>query len=189
MGVDLVGQQFGLLTVLEYECRKKTFRTGLTRYIPELFCNCACGKSKWFNQDHVTSGRSKSCGCWNYKKNCKPAQDKTITYVFNYIRKSAQNRRLEFSLSKEQIAELVFQNCHYCGEEAKSRSSKILAKAHYAQDRKPSHGLDRIDSDRGYVVGNVVPCCSKCNTAKWDMTGQQFLTHIAKIYNYQLREA
>ena len=29
-----------------------------------------------------------------------------------------------------------------------------------------SHGLDRLDNQKGYVIGNVVPCCTSCNRRK-----------------------
>jgi len=37
-----------------------------------------------------------------------------------------------------------------------------------------------VDSARGYAVGNVVPCCRRCNTAKLDSTVKEFKLWIKK---------
>jgi hypothetical protein len=42
-------------------------------------------------------------------------------------------------------------------------------------------GLDRIDSDKGYLPSNVRPCCSLCNRAKSDMSEVQFLALCANV--------
>lgn len=42
------------------------------------------------------------------------------------------------------------QPCYYCGHPL----------------NETGIGLDRLDSDRGYVLDNVVPCCGTCNMAK-----------------------
>jgi len=42
-------------------------------------------------------------------------------------------------------------------------------------------GLDRVDSSRGYVHGNVVPCCGECNYAKQDLSVDDFLASVARI--------
>ncbi len=46
------------------------------------------------------------------------------------------------------------------------------------------NGIDRIDSSKGYIQGNVVTCCRTCNVAKMDMDYKEFINHITKIYNH-----
>ena len=48
------------------------------------------------------------------------------------------------------------------------------------------NGIDRVDSDGGYVTGNVVPCCWPCNRMKMDMVHADFLRHVGKIYGHSL---
>ena len=45
-------------------------------------------------------------------------------------------------------------------------------------------GIDRIDSSKGYVKGNVAACCRQCNFAKGSITVEKFKKHINKIYTY-----
>lgn len=68
--------------------------------------------------------------------------------------------------------------CAYCGADAAtaftSRGSTILY-----------NGLDRRDSNLGYIEGNVSPCCRVCNIAKGSMSVFEFITWVYKIHNFQ----
>ena len=68
--------------------------------------------------------------------------------MFNY-RKSADNKRVVFELTKECFGELICGNCEYC-------------------HRAPTtwFGIDRVVPSKGYVLGNVVSCCFDCNVDK-----------------------
>jgi hypothetical protein len=69
----------------------------------------------------------------------------------------ARNRGIAFELTFEQFVAFWQKPCHYCGGEI------------------DTIGLDRIDSAKGYIVDNVVPCCSTHNLMKNDMTHDQFV--------------
>jgi len=57
-------------------------------------------------------------------------------------------------------------------------------KCHYCENRLPKQGagIDRIDSSKGYVSGNCLPCCTSCNHMKNDMDYYEFLEHVEKVY-------
>lgn len=55
--IDLNGKKFGRLTVIEYAGRENNN----SYYI----CKCDCGEIKKFRASHLTSERTKSCGCLN----------------------------------------------------------------------------------------------------------------------------
>ena len=42
-------------------------------------------------------------------------------------------------------------------------------------------GVDRLNNNRGYVKGNVAPCCAPCNYMKRAMPVSTFLGHVALI--------
>jgi hypothetical protein len=43
-------------------------------------------------------------------------------------------------------------------------------------------------STRGYVAGNVTSCCSECNYAKGDLTPEEFLELVRRIYRWSCAE-
>ncbi len=65
---------------------------------------------------------------------------------------SAKKRGIEFSLTVEELATAREGNCSYCGH-----PTSVLGA-----------GLDRSDSSKGYIPGNVVPCCPDCNAIRSD---------------------
>jgi hypothetical protein len=46
------------------------------------------------------------------------------------------------------------------------------------------NGIDRIDNSQGYIIDNVVPCCTKCNIAKGRQSIQEFKEWIYRAYAY-----
>ena len=54
--VDLSGQKFGRLTVVEYAGKNKYNRT-------QWLCRCDCGNDKIVSSNSLNSGKTKSCGC------------------------------------------------------------------------------------------------------------------------------
>lgn len=75
----------------------------------------------------------------------------------------AKYRGIEFNLSREEFSAYWQAPCHYCGHQIQTV------------------GLDRVDSNAGYVKENIVPCCRYCNTAKNDLTQAQFLGLCSNI--------
>ena len=48
-----------------------------------------------------------------------------------------------------------------------------------------AHGIDRVDSDKGYFVDNCVSCCMWCNSMKSDLPVGEWLEHVMKITAHQ----
>lgn len=97
-----------------------------------------------------------------------------LTYA-SYI-KSAKARGYPFELTKEEFAEIVMQPCVYCGD--------VLTQEKYRKTMNGSFkytGIDRYDNTKGYVIGNCVPCCKKCNRIKTDMDVNELKDRLTKI--------
>lgn len=75
---------------------------------------------------------------------------KSIRHRYSLARGLAVKRQLVWAINLEDYAELLESACHYC--KGKLNPTGI--------------GLDRIDNDRGYFLGNAVPCCAECNSIK-----------------------
>lgn len=79
-----------------------------------------------------------------------------------YLRKAdnANRRGVEFTLTFQGYKNLILaKKCRYTGIELTRSSGPGTAKP-------TDHTIDRVDSTRGYVKGNVVACCHAANSAK-----------------------
>lgn len=93
----------------------------------------------------------------------------------NY-RNGAKHRNLEFSLSDEMFMVITKQSCYYCGIEPQQVWHREGCNGDYVYN-----GIDRVDNNLGYVPGNVVACCWRCNEMKKDMSQKEFLEHCKAI--------
>ena len=87
------------------------------------------------------------------------------------IRYSADLRGKDFALSYTQYIPLYGKPCEYCGKVS------------------DDNGLDRVDSDKGYYIDNVVSCCHHCNIMKYTYSTEDFLYHCKKIINHSRQSA
>jgi hypothetical protein len=81
----------------------------------------------------------------------------------------AKKRNLDFLLTAKEFEELIKKPCFYCGQ------------------INPSgfNGVDRVENSKGYVIENVVSCCTKCNRMKSNFHYREFIDHCVTIRNYQ----
>jgi len=91
-----------------------------------------------------------------------------------YINSAKQTNKL-FSLNRQDFVRLVTSNCFYCGSDGEQKNTGRRKSVHKIC------GLDRINSDIGYILDNVVPCCWQCNNWKKAMKQIDFLNHVRDI--------
>ena len=101
-----------------------------------------------------------------YKANSR-RQNRTFTGKFSALKANAKVRGWVVSITIEEFKVLNSKPCYYC----KSSTPET------------GGGLDRINSELGYIKGNVRPCCKACNLAKRDMTSTEFKNWIRKVYH------
>jgi len=80
-------------------------------------------------------------------------------------RLGAKNRNLRFEITLEEFTEFAVKPCIYCGDSF----DKI--------------GIDRVDSSKGYIKGNMVSCCEMCNKMKLNHGKEAFIEQCIKISN------
>lgn len=107
-----------------------------------------------------------------------------MTMLESQYRSTAKQRGIEFDLSWIDIYKICTRNCEYCGKPPVD--GNILRRNGVV---KPYMGIDRIDSEEGYVLGNVVPCCKECNTMKGSRTIDEFRDSIWRCYNTMFLDA
>lgn len=107
----------------------------------------------------------------------------------------ARYRDLVFDLSFDKFCEIVNKSCSYCGEKRKYNVYAGQDRIRYANRNSISQeginraeifvsGVDRIDNEVGYTQENSVPCCSKCNILKRNLSVVDFIFQVEKIHNH-----
>ena len=94
-----------------------------------------------------------------------------IKIHYSNYKRSANDKNLEFGLSSDVFDEIVKAPCYYCGT---------------IQD-KGFNGIDRQNSEIGYVVDNCVSCCQMCNYMKASLSVDAFLGRVEHILTFNGR--
>jgi len=191
---SIIGKKYGLLTVIEfagYGVSSKNKRYTLWK------CGCDCGGEKITSRNALVNGGTKSCGCLEIQRNLflkgkgiqsnilPPGEASFNGYYANYIER-AKKLKIEFNLSKEDFKNLIYQNCHYCGNPP-NRPYPPLGKKKPYNGYIYINGIDRVDSNKeiGYILSNCVPCCEICNKAKRDLPPEEFQDWINRLIKFQ----
>ena len=144
---------------------------------------CVCGKELVLPGSMVAAGAVGSCGCVAALE----AEESGCREVMSAYRYSARRRKLAFELSDADMRTLFQGKCHYCHAEPTNcnRSRELRKKTKRASKAFKYNGIERLDPNRGYIAGNVVPACWNCNRAKGKLTAQEFLAWIERVHNHQ----
>jgi hypothetical protein len=172
--IDLTGQRFGRLTVIEYNGSNKF---GGSTWL----CKCDCGNETIAASTNLKRKETHSCGCY-FNDTLRGAKGESNSHrVFLSYKNKAKKRNLNFEISEDEFRKITKENCFYCGEEP---SSIEKGENHYGI--YVYNGIDRVDNSKGYITGNIVPCCGNCNFAKRKMNVPEFYKWIRKVYNYSV---
>jgi hypothetical protein len=90
----------------------------------------------------------------------------TITDAIREIRRSANRKGLAMELTDDEITNIISHNCTYCNK-----------------NNEKFNGIDRLDSNNGYIIGNVTSCCSMCNMMKQQIMPDDFIRYCYNIKN------
>jgi len=185
---NIIGNKYGKLTVLELIDSNNKSKT---RYL----CKCECGNLHETSGDSLRGGKSKSCGCLKkayipktFNKNRK--QQILIQLYKSTIEKRSKMKGWIDCIGFELFTKTSLTNCYYCNTEPISKicdRKKNKDKTLISDDFILVNGIDRINSNIGYIEGNIVPCCKHCNTAKNTMSDSEFREWIKKIYAHYIK--
>jgi hypothetical protein len=170
-----IGDEFGWWVVLENDLYKsfssQTMRACRVR--------CRCGTVKVLTYGELRCGRSPSCGCKSKERN--------IETIWNDLFEKHKRRGWEFHLTLPQFKVIVQRNCAYCDKEPSNiHRLKYKIDGVYKRISDPSleirySGLDRVDTSKGYIAGNMVPCCFGCNKMKSVLSVDEFFALMERI--------
>lgn len=192
--LDLLGQKFGRLLVIDFEPFVKNKDS-------HWKCQCDCGKIIVTKGTNLTHGVTKSCGCLRrdtLRKTRNDTRDQRIKTLrltlknrrkpesevaYNILKGTCKRLHRNFSLTYDEFLYLIGKDCFYCGSDTKSLVYKSKNGREFYR-----MGIDRVDSSKGYIMENCVPCCKICNAAKMDMSIEEFYLWIEKVYRKKYNE-
>jgi len=173
--LNLIGEQFSLLTVISFEGIEEGRRESLWK------CVCDCGNEVIKRAGDLKSGNTKSCGCYHKIRTRElfsiSDEEIRVNRVFCDYRMRSRQRKFDFSLSKEVFAQLMDEPCYYCG------GKPVNTFIQHGRQLRPYQGIDRKDNSKGYTPENCVPCCIVCNKMKKAKNHDEFIQHVLKIAN------
>lgn len=172
---NIINKKFGKLLVIK--------RINSVDYL----CRCECGDEKIYQKNRLSQGNKTSCGsklCRINKKNYYGYGEICGTY-WGIIVTGAKSRNLEISIDAKDAWELYLaqdKKCKITGlllEMPKSKNNKKMLKL---DDFSGPHlaSIDRIDSSRGYVKGNIQWVLREINIMKQSMEDDLFI-NLCKI--------
>lgn len=112
-------------------------------------------------------------------------EESQLSINFSNYKSKAKIKNWKFELTKEDFSELVKSNCHYCGLKPTQFRKDRIKSERKGDSSFLMNGIDRIDSSIGYLKSNSLSCCEDCNKAKRNLSYDQFLDLIKKIYEYK----
>jgi hypothetical protein len=104
------------------------------------------------------------------KKDNKPIiSDVEVAKKLVNIHSSAQSRNLEFNLTFECVKKLLeYTTCYYTN-------------VTFTEDGPNARSFDRVDNEKGYVVGNVVACTVDINGKKNNLSIDEIVCLYKKL--------
>ncbi len=180
---NLTGKRFGKLTAIRRILVGKWFKWE---------CLCDCGKTVTRSMSNLVDKAypSNNCGCVpvNIKKGIASKLWKghggISRSVMCQIESSAKNRGIPFDLDKEYLWELFLSQhgrCSLSGIDIKFSSSAKLR-------LETTASLDRIDSNVGYIRGNVQWTHKWINLMKNDLEMEEFIDFCRAVAKHNSKK-
>ncbi len=105
------------------------------------------------------------------------------SYLLSSVNYAFINYRDE-DLTIKQFYQLTQLNCYYCGYKPINKRIAISNKSSEKARKMGTfiyNGLDRVDNNYGHNYNNVISCCKWCNSAKGQLTLEEFYKWIDRL--------
>lgn len=166
-------------TVAKRLQKKRGRQAEVVQRTPNWRVRClGCGEERTLGWQGL---RMKGCGPCTWRTRKYSASRAASARIRSAFRTGAVRRGYEWALDDATVEALIFSACHYCGTKG---GNTIRRKD---RDGTPTryNGIDRMDNSRGYVAGNVVPCCGQCNRAKGTLTYEAFTGWVDALVRHR----
>lgn len=179
-----IGTKFGQWTIISDE-----IKVGNDRKLYQL-CQCCCGEIQWKQLSSLRNGTSTKCKkCGNktfITESGEISVNGLISMFYKHIKAQLSTRKkvnqLEFNITPEYLEELYEKQNHKCALSGLSLELDITKSG-----LKQNWSLDRIDSNKGYIIGNVQWVDKRINMMKQSFSQDEFIDmciEVAKTNGY-----
>lgn len=173
-----IGTKFGLWTIISDEVK-----VGSNRGLYQL-CQCVCGETQWKALTALragTSTRCKKCGNKTFiNDNGEVNINALILSFYKHIQNGLKSRKkvsqLGFDITPEYLEELYEKQNHKCAISGLPLEVDLTKRA-----TEQPWSLDRIDSNKGYVKGNVQWVDKRVNMMKQSYNQEDFIKICSEI--------
>ena len=142
--INREGQTFNDWVVVKYVDTDDLFKA---RYL----CRCKCGYERVRIIENIKNGKSKCCETCSAKKLIKLISNEVPNDLWKKILYRAGLKNYEVSITKEEAYQLFLDQGALC----KLSNTPIQFASHTSNYKEQTASLDRIDSNLGYIKGNI----------------------------------
>jgi hypothetical protein len=182
-----VGTTLGNWTVISEKYERKNSKTGGLKQ--EV--RCKCGLKKFLELYQLKIGKTKQCLECASKSRIETYKDLIpLTYV-KRIQYEATQRDLEYSITLKDLYIKYTEQQGKCAISGIELQMPVVNLYRYEKgktflnSKNFTASLDRIDSSKGYVVGNVQWVHKDINKLKMDLPEERFFQLIKEIYEFK----
>lgn len=132
-------------------------------------CRCKCGAQREMGTTNLVNGRSRGC------RQCANAKRVTdgSTRLWGHIASSGRRRGLDVQVDWDYAMSLLEKQKYRCALTGLTIVMPSTGDGKMSSERTAS--LDRIDSTKGYVVGNLQWVHRAVNRMKWETPQAEFI--------------
>lgn len=174
-----IGDKIGKLTIIDFLGSRKNGRLQSNYWL----CECMCGNKKEVSTFLLSSGSTKSCGC--LRREFDRIKYNSIVgelrpWFFNNIKRGAESRNLDFDVTPDYLWKLWEKQDGKCA----LSGLEINLPQKYREHVDSTASLDRIDSSKGYIDGNVQWLHKHINVMKNSHSQEDFIKWCSLVYKF-----
>lgn len=170
---DITNQRFGKLVAIKQHSQTKSQNW-------RWLCKCDCGEDKIAEMRFLNSGYTYQCN----KCHFKAKETYSLDWALGKVQNSAKRRKLQCNLTVQYLEDLYKKQQGLC-----ALSGRKLTKYSYKQAKnkalEKNISLDRIDSSKGYIEGNVQWVHRDINWGKNAQSDKDFIQMCQEVVDYQ----
>ena len=185
---DLTGKKYYYLFVEKMEMTNKSKNTW------RCICKCDCGRTADVNTNYLMRGLTKTCGnseCQYHRQDYSNSGKNNVKFtgyeeisgmIWAQYKQGAKSRNLEFNITIEYAWNLFLKQNRKC---ALSGKNIYFGKTN---TKEKTASIDRIDSTKVYVEGNIQWVHKTINIMKFDLENELFIQMCIDVANnYNLK--